>query len=159
MKFQSSLISESKTYKHSTYKESLWLAGNHLSQNSSTSILYVTVTRNSFLDFGVPLGNIRKSAYVICKDLKRDETTISKFWPYRCSDAGVLTCLKNVRLKKSKAIPITGCGWLHACEMLRIPHCLDNRLTDGGKVVSPMYQPHFTPQKHYYFSVSGTHFC
>jgi hypothetical protein len=29
--------------------------------------------------------------------------------------------------------------------MLRIPHCLDNRLTDGGK-------------KHY-FSASGTHFC
>jgi hypothetical protein len=35
--------------------------------------------------------------------------------------------------------------------MLRIPHCLDNRLTDGGKVVSPTHPPHFTPQKHYYF--------
>jgi hypothetical protein len=34
--------------------------------------------------------------------------------------------------------------------MLRIPHCLDNRLTDGGKVVSPTHQPQFTPQKHYY---------
>jgi hypothetical protein len=22
-----------------------------------------------------------------------------------------------------------------------------------------MHQPHFTPQKHYYFYVSGTHFC
>jgi hypothetical protein len=43
-------------------------------------------------------------------------------------------------------------------EMLRIPHCLDNLLTDGGKVVRPTHQPHFTPQKHY-FSVSGTHFC
>jgi hypothetical protein len=43
--------------------------------------------------------------------------------------------------------------------MLRIPHCLDNRLTDGGKVVSPTHQPHFTPQKHYYFNVSGTDFC
>jgi hypothetical protein len=40
--------------------------------------------------------------------------------------------------------------------MLRIPHYLDNRLTDGGKVVSPTYPPHFTPQKHYYFYVSGT---
>jgi hypothetical protein len=28
--------------------------------------------------------------------------------------------------------------------MLRIPHCLDNRLTDGGKVVSPTHPPHFT---------------
>jgi hypothetical protein len=26
---------------------------------------------------------------------------------------------------------------------------LDNRLKDGGKVVSPTHQPHFTPQKHY----------
>jgi hypothetical protein len=38
--------------------------------------------------------------------------------------------------------------------MLRIPHFLDNRLTDGGKVVPPL----FTSQKHYYFYVSGTHF-
>jgi hypothetical protein len=43
--------------------------------------------------------------------------------------------------------------------MLRIPHCLDNRLTDGGKDVSPTHLPHFTPQKHYYFYVSGTYFC
>jgi hypothetical protein len=43
--------------------------------------------------------------------------------------------------------------------MLTIPHCLDNRLTDGGKVVSPTHLPKITPQKHYYFSVSGTHFC
>jgi hypothetical protein len=40
--------------------------------------------------------------------------------------------------------------------MLRIPHYLDNRLTDGSKVVSPMHPPHFTPQKHYFY-VSGTH--
>jgi hypothetical protein len=42
--------------------------------------------------------------------------------------------------------------------MLRIPHCLDNRLTDGGKVVSLKQRPNFTPQKHYLY-VSGTHFC
>jgi hypothetical protein len=39
--------------------------------------------------------------------------------------------------------------------MLRIPHCLDNRLIDGCKVVSLTHTPHFTPQKHYYFNVSG----
>jgi hypothetical protein len=38
---------------------------------------------------------------------------------------------------KSKAIPVTGRGGLWGCEMLRIPHCLDNRLINGGKVVSP----------------------
>jgi hypothetical protein len=32
--------------------------------------------------------------------------------------------------------------------MLRIPHCLHNRLTDGGEVVSPMHRPRSTPQKH-----------
>jgi hypothetical protein len=42
--------------------------------------------------------------------------------------------------------------------MLRIPHCLDNRLTDGGDVVNLTYRPHSTPRKHY-FSASGTHFC
>jgi hypothetical protein len=43
--------------------------------------------------------------------------------------------------------------------MLRIPQCLDNRLTDGGKVVSPTHPSHSTPQKHYYLYVSDTHFC
>jgi hypothetical protein len=43
--------------------------------------------------------------------------------------------------------------------MLRITHCLDSQLTGGGKVVSRMHQLFFTPHKHYYFSVSGTHFC
>jgi hypothetical protein len=42
--------------------------------------------------------------------------------------------------------------------MLRILHCLDSRLTEGGKVVSPTHPPHPTPQKHDYFYVSGTHF-
>jgi hypothetical protein len=32
--------------------------------------------------------------------------------------------------------------------------CLDSRLTDGGKVVSPMRWPTFNPQK-----IPGTHFC
>jgi hypothetical protein len=43
--------------------------------------------------------------------------------------------------------------------MLMIPHCLDSRLTDGGKVVSLTHLLHFTPQKHYYFNASGTNFC
>jgi hypothetical protein len=41
--------------------------------------------------------------------------------------------------------------------MLRIPHCLDNRLTNGGKVVSPTHRLRFTPEKHYLYA-SGTHF-
>jgi hypothetical protein len=42
--------------------------------------------------------------------------------------------------------------------MLRFPHCIGNRLTDGGKVVNPKHRPHFIPHKHD-FSASGTHFC
>jgi hypothetical protein len=57
-----------------------------------------------------------------------------------------------------KAIPLTGRGGLQACEMLRIPHCIDIGLTDGGKVVSLTHRPRSTLQKHY-FSSSGTHFC
>jgi hypothetical protein len=45
-----------------------------------------------------------------------------------------------------------------AVETLRNPHCLDNRFTDGGKVVSPAHRPRSTPQKHY-SSASATHFC
>jgi hypothetical protein len=39
---------------------------------------------------------------------------------------------------------VTGRGGLWGCKMLRIPPCLDSRLTDGGKIVSPTHQPHFT---------------
>jgi hypothetical protein len=63
------------------------------------------------------------------------------------------------RWLKSKAIPVTGLGGLYDCEILRTSHCLDNRLTRDGKVVRSTHQSHFAPQKHYYFYVSGTHFC
>jgi hypothetical protein len=59
---------------------------------------------------------------------------------------------------KSKVIPVTGLGGLWGCEMLRISYCIDNLLTNGGKVVSLTHRPHFTPQKHY-FNVYSTHFC
>jgi hypothetical protein len=62
----------------------------------------------------------------------------------------------GVGILRSKAIPVTGRGGLYGDD--EIPHCLDNRLTDGGKVVSPTYRPHFTLQKHY-FSASDTKLC
>jgi hypothetical protein len=52
-----------------------------------------------------------------------------------------------------KAIPVTGRGGLQGCGMLRIPHCLDNRLTnDGSKVVSLKHRLHFTPKEHFWYS-------
>jgi hypothetical protein len=56
-----------------------------------------------------------------------------------------------------RAIHVSGRRSLYGCEMLRIPYCLDNRLTDGGKVVSLTHRSRCTPQKHFF--ASGTHFC
>jgi hypothetical protein len=52
--------------------------------------------------------------------------------------------------KRSKPIPRTGRGGLYVCEMLRTPHCLDNRLTDGGEDVGLTRQERCIPQKHLY---------
>jgi hypothetical protein len=41
--------------------------------------------------------------------------------------------------------------------MSRSSHFLDNRVTDGGEVVSLTLRPSFASQK-YYFSASGPHF-
>jgi hypothetical protein len=55
---------------------------------------------------------------------------------------------------KGKAIPVTGHEGPLGCETSRLPHFLENLLTNGGEVVSFTRQPHFTPRK-----ISGTHFC
>jgi hypothetical protein len=60
--------------------------------------------------------------------------------------------------KKSEAVTLTSRGGLQGCEMLRIPHCLDNQLTDGGEIVSLTRWPPSIPQKHF-FSASVTPFC
>jgi hypothetical protein len=55
---------------------------------------------------------------------------------------------------KGKAIPVAGHGGPPGFETSRISHFLDNRHTDGGKAVSLMRRPPFTPRK-----IPGTHFC
>jgi hypothetical protein len=55
------------------------------------------------------------------------------------------------------AILVTGNLGLQSCEMLRIPHVIDNQLTYVGKDVGPKQRMHFIAQKR--FSASGTHFC
>jgi hypothetical protein len=61
---------------------------------------------------------------------------------------------KDSQCKKGKAIPVTGHGGPQGCETSRLPHFLDNRLTDSGKVVSLTRRPPFTSRK-----IPGTHFC
>jgi hypothetical protein len=46
---------------------------------------------------------------------------------------------------------LTGRGEPLGCETSRLTHFLENRLTDGGKVVSLTRLPHFTPQKDFWY--------
>jgi hypothetical protein len=55
-------------------------------------------------------------------------------------------------LKESKVIPVTGHGGPQGCEMLRLPHFIDNRLTDGSEVVSLTRQLHFNTQEDSWYS-------
>jgi hypothetical protein len=57
-------------------------------------------------------------------------------------------------MNKGKGIPVTGREGPEGCETSRLPHFPDNRLTDGGEVVSPTRRPPFTPRK-----IPDTHFC
>jgi hypothetical protein len=65
----------------------------------------------------------------------------------------VIQCFTfSYRYKKGKATPVTDREGPWGCEMSRLQHFLDNWLTDGGKLVSLMHQPPFTPQKHFWYS-------
>jgi hypothetical protein len=52
---------------------------------------------------------------------------------------------------KSKATPVTSHGGPYGCEMSRLPHFLDSRLTDGGEI-SLTRRPPFTPQEDSWYS-------
>jgi hypothetical protein len=53
-----------------------------------------------------------------------------------------------------KAIPVPRSGGQKGREMSRLPHFLDNRLTDGGEIVSLTHRPPFMPG-----NIPVTHFC
>jgi hypothetical protein len=55
-------------------------------------------------------------------------------------------------LNAGKVIPVTGRG-SQCCGTLRLPHSLNNRLTDGGEVSFNRWPP-FVPKK-----IPGTVFC
>jgi hypothetical protein len=48
---------------------------------------------------------------------------------------------------KGKAVPVTGREGPQGCETSRLPNFLNNRLTDGGEVVSPTRRPPFILQE------------
>jgi hypothetical protein len=51
-----------------------------------------------------------------------------------------------------KAISVTGRGGPYGSETSNLPHFLDNRLTDGGEVVSLTRRSPFTPQEDSWYS-------
>jgi hypothetical protein len=53
---------------------------------------------------------------------------------------------------EGKAIPVTGREGPLGCGTSRLPQFLDNRLTDGGEVVSLTRRPPFTPQHDSWYS-------
>jgi hypothetical protein len=63
--------------------------------------------------------------------------------PYVCFLCGT----DIIYILKSNAFPVTGRGDPWSCEVLKILHCLGNRLTDGGEVVSLTRQTRTTPRK------------
>jgi hypothetical protein len=52
----------------------------------------------------------------------------------------------NTVCKKGKAITVKDPEDPLVCETSRVPHFLNNRLTDGGEIVSLTCRPPFTPQ-------------
>jgi hypothetical protein len=77
----------------------------------------------------------------------RDQATMHEgFW--------IPTKTGSFMLGKGKAIPVTGREGPEGCETSRLPHFLDNRLTNGGEVVSSTRPPPFTPRK-----IPRTNFC
>jgi hypothetical protein len=70
---------------------------------------------------------------MVCTQCRREKSFLAgnPGYPSRNSSVYLLNYCHslhsiNVRVKSSKAIPVTGRGGLQGCEMLRIPHCLDN---------------------------------
>jgi hypothetical protein len=59
----------------------------------------------------------------------------------------------NVKVKVKLSL-LTGRGGPYVCEKSRLPHFLDNRLTDGGEVVSLTRRPPLPPR-----NIPDTHFC
>jgi hypothetical protein len=64
-------------------------------------------------------------------------------------------CCYFVIRKSKKSIPVRGREGPQGCERSRLPHLLDNRLTDGGKVVTALRAGRALPPR----NLPGTHFC
>jgi hypothetical protein len=60
--------------------------------------------------------------------------------------------LKKLKVKRVKLSLLAGSGSPQGSETSRLPHFLENRLTNGGKVVSLTRRPPFTPREDTWYS-------
>jgi hypothetical protein len=74
---------------------------------------------------------------------------------HRCVSYEVWTSSTYKEVKRS---PIKGRGGLKECEMTRILHYLDTRITDSGEVVSLTHWPLSLLHRNIIISVPATHF-
>jgi hypothetical protein len=80
---------------------------------------------------------VQQNTYVLHISLKRIECTLK--YAYN-------------RIILGKALPAIGREGPYECERSRLPHFLDNRLTDDGEVVSLTHLPLFIPQEDSWYS-------
>jgi hypothetical protein len=88
------------------------------------------------------LGCLTCGVFLPSRNAKRTETPLDRWslsysennWPL----ISILSSLiqEQDELSKGKAIPVTSRGGQYVCETSRLPHFLDNRLTDGGEVIN-----------------------
>jgi hypothetical protein len=86
--------------------------------------------------FGVSLQKVEENV--------KENREVKSGKTYITNDQNKRWMLNICYIKGEKAIPIRGRGGPQACETSRLPHFLDNRLTDGGEIVSLTRRPPFT---------------
>jgi hypothetical protein len=108
------------------------LRSQHITQ--MTELIILLLSSHPSLDF---LNNIWWREVIITKALRILAFPSLKWWKriVLCTEKpSVLLLLEGVNClvkKKGKTISVTGHKGLWGCEMTRIPHCLDNQLSDG----------------------------
>jgi hypothetical protein len=91
-------------------------------------------------NLGHDIGQLDKSQTEELQTEKKEQYT--RIW----RTAKITLHILCKRVKEGKAIPTIDREGPQDCETSRFPHFLDNRLTDGGEVVSPTHRPPFTPK-------------
>jgi hypothetical protein len=123
-----------------------------LSSNQSTKInVTLSVAVECSLNNHQPSTEITQYHLVLNVDLTHNKTAIR--CKTRHTNQEPTECRKHGFPVKGRDNHVTGHGGPLGCETYRLPHFLENRLTDGGECVSLTRRPPFTPRK-----IPGTHF-